>query len=98
MGESASATELEPFGVSMENKREIFEEAVQAIIPMFKDGGTEHHGKYFNMPLRNVLPKPYQKPHPPLWVACSQLDTLAKSSSSPPMPRTPGYTPTTTHS
>jgi alkanesulfonate monooxygenase SsuD/methylene tetrahydromethanopterin reductase-like flavin-dependent oxidoreductase (luciferase family) len=78
MGESASITELEPFGVSMENKREIFEEAVQAIIPMFKDGGTEHHGKYFNMPLRNVLPKPYQKPHPPLWVACSQLDTLAK--------------------
>ena len=78
MGESASQTELEPFGVAMENKREIFEEAVQAIIPMFKDGGTEHHGKYFNMPLRNVLPKPYQKPHPPLWVACSQLDTLAK--------------------
>ena len=78
MGESASITELEPFGVAMENKREIFEEAVQAIMPMFKDGGTEHHGKYFNMPLRNVLPKPYQKPHPPLWVACSQLDTLAK--------------------
>jgi alkanesulfonate monooxygenase SsuD/methylene tetrahydromethanopterin reductase-like flavin-dependent oxidoreductase (luciferase family) len=78
MGESASITELEPFGVAMENKREIFEEAVQAIIPMFKDGGSEHHGKYFNMPLRNVLPKPYQKPHPPLWVACSQLDTLAK--------------------
>src|SRR5205814_9863674 len=62
----------------MENKREIFEEAVQAILPMFKDGPSEHHGKYFNMPLRNVLPKPYQKPHPPLWVACSQLDTLAK--------------------
>ena len=39
---------------------------------------SEHHGKYFNMPLRNVLPKPLQKPHPPLWVACSQLDTLAK--------------------
>jgi alkanesulfonate monooxygenase SsuD/methylene tetrahydromethanopterin reductase-like flavin-dependent oxidoreductase (luciferase family) len=24
-----------------------------------------------------VIPKPYQKPHPPLWVACSQLDTIA---------------------
>ena len=31
------------------------------------------HGKYFDFPLRNVLPKPLQKPHPPLWVACSQL-------------------------
>ena len=78
MGESASETELTPFGVKMEDKREIFEEAVQAIFPMFKDGGSEHHGKYFDMPLRNVLPKPAQKPHPPLWVACSQLDTLAK--------------------
>src|SRR3954463_10187047 len=78
MGESASITELEPFGVDMDNKREIFEEAVQAIMPMFKEGGSEHHGKYFDMPLRNVLPKPLQKPHPPLWVACSQLDTLAK--------------------
>ena len=78
MGESSSATELEPFGVAVDDKREIFEEAVQAIMPMFKDGGSEHHGKYFDMPLRNVLPKPAQKPHPPLWVACSQLDTLAK--------------------
>jgi alkanesulfonate monooxygenase SsuD/methylene tetrahydromethanopterin reductase-like flavin-dependent oxidoreductase (luciferase family) len=78
MGESASETELTPFGVNMEDKREIFEEAVRAIFPMFKDGGSEHHGKYFDMPLRNVLPKPAQKPHPPLWVACSQLDTLAK--------------------
>jgi alkanesulfonate monooxygenase SsuD/methylene tetrahydromethanopterin reductase-like flavin-dependent oxidoreductase (luciferase family) len=78
MGESASITELEPFGVEMENKREIFEEAVQAILPMFKPGASEHHGKYFNMPLRTVVPKPLQKPHPPLWVACSQLDTLAK--------------------
>ncbi|HZQ00275.1 MAG TPA: LLM class flavin-dependent oxidoreductase [Reyranella sp.] len=78
MGESASITELEPFGVQMENKREIFEEAVRAIIPMFKPGPSEHHGKYFQMPLRHVMPKPLQKPHPPLWVACSQLDTLAK--------------------
>ncbi|MBV8409714.1 MAG: LLM class flavin-dependent oxidoreductase [Alphaproteobacteria bacterium] len=78
MGESASITELEPFGVDMEKKREIFEEAVRAVIPMFKDGPTEHHGKYFDMPLRTVIPKPLQKPHPPLWVACSQLETLAK--------------------
>ena len=78
MGESASITELEPFGVDMDNKREIFEEAVRAIIPMFKNGPSEHQGKYFNMPLRHVMPKPMQKPHPPLWVACSQLDTLAK--------------------
>jgi alkanesulfonate monooxygenase SsuD/methylene tetrahydromethanopterin reductase-like flavin-dependent oxidoreductase (luciferase family) len=79
MGESASITELEPFGVTMENKREIFEEAVRAIMPMFKDGPSEHAGKTWNIPLRMVVPKPLQKPHPPLWVACSQLQTLTKA-------------------
>ncbi len=106
MGESSSSTELEPFGVDIAKKREIFEEAVQAIFPMFKDGGSEHHGKHFDLPLRNVLPKPIQKPHPPLWVACSQLETLAKCGEwgmgalgfqfVSARRRTPGFTPTTT--
>ena len=76
MGESASITELEPFDRSFDEKRAIWEEAIRAIIPMFGDGGCEHHGKYFDMPLRNVVPKPIQKPHPPLWVACSALETI----------------------
>ncbi len=29
-----------------------------------------------SMPPRNVVPKPVQKPHPPLWVACSRRDTI----------------------
>ena len=79
MGESASITELTPFGRDMETKREVFEEAVQAIFPMFTKVGTEHHGKYFDIPLRNVVPKPVQKPHPPLWMACSQLPTIERA-------------------
>src|ERR1700730_5077756 len=79
MGESASITELEPFGRSMADKREVFEEAVRAIMPMFRDGGHQHEGKHFKSPLRNVVPKPIQKPHPPLWMACSQLDTIERA-------------------
>jgi len=33
-------------------------------------------GKYFSMPVRNVVPKPLQKPHPPIWVACSKRETI----------------------
>src|SRR6185437_6726018 len=44
-----------------------------------RDGGSEHHGKYFDIPLRNVVPKPVQKPHPPLWMACSQLQTIERA-------------------
>lgn len=77
MGESASATELEPFDVTFENKREVWEDAVRCLTPMFKDGGTHYQGPHFKFPLRNVLPKSRQKPHPPLWMACSQLETIA---------------------
>ena len=75
-GESASVTELEPFGRAMEDKRAIWEDGLRAVIPMFRDGGCEYDGPYFQMPFRNVLPKPVQRPHPPLWVACSQLETM----------------------
>jgi alkanesulfonate monooxygenase SsuD/methylene tetrahydromethanopterin reductase-like flavin-dependent oxidoreductase (luciferase family) len=76
MGEGGSITELGPFDCDMAEKRAVWEDAVRAIIPMFRDGGWEYQGKYFHFPLRNVLPKPVQKPHPPLWVACSQLPTI----------------------
>ena len=33
-------------------------------------------GEYVQMPPRNVVPKPVQKPHPPLWVACSRRETI----------------------
>jgi alkanesulfonate monooxygenase SsuD/methylene tetrahydromethanopterin reductase-like flavin-dependent oxidoreductase (luciferase family) len=77
MGESASITELEPFEIPFDRKREIWEDAVRCLIPMFGEGGASYDGPHFSFPPRNVLPKPRQKPHPPLWVACSQLDTIA---------------------
>ena len=79
MGESASITELEPFGRTMADKRAVFEDAVRALLPMFRDGGCEYDGPHFKFPLRNVVPKPIQKPHPPLWMACSQLDTIERA-------------------
>ncbi len=76
LGEGASVTELHPFGRKFRDKRIVWEEAVRACLPMFWENGWEFHGHYFDFPLRNVIPKPLQKPHPPLWVACSQLDTI----------------------
>jgi len=76
IGEGSTVTELHPFERRFRDKREVWEDAVRALIPMFGPGGVEYHGPHFDFPLRNVLPKPLQKPHPPLWVACSQRDTI----------------------
>ena len=76
IGEGSSVTELHPFDRHFRDKRAVWEDAVRCILPMFQKEGWEYHGEYFDFPLRNVLPKPLQKPHPPLWVACSQFETI----------------------
>ncbi len=76
IGEGSSVAELHPFGRRFRDKRAVWEDAVKALVPMFGDDAVEYHGEYFDFPLRNVIPKPLQKPHPPLWVACSRRDTI----------------------
>ena len=66
MGEAAGPAELHPFNIRVRDKRERWEEAVKAIVPMFTKESWEFHGQYYDFEARNVIPKPYQKPHPPL--------------------------------
>jgi alkanesulfonate monooxygenase SsuD/methylene tetrahydromethanopterin reductase-like flavin-dependent oxidoreductase (luciferase family) len=76
-GESSAEAELGGFLIPRAEKREMWQEALGAIARMFvEDPFFGHEGKYFKMPVRNVVPKPVQKPHPPLWVACSRRETI----------------------
>lgn len=81
IGEGSSVTELHPFGRKFRDKRKVWEESVRATLPMFWNDSWEFHGEFFDFPARNVIPKPIQKPHPPLWVACSQLETIKMAGS-----------------
>ena len=80
LGEGSSVTELHPFNLRFRDKRDVWEDAVRCTLPMMYNHGWEYEGEYFHFPHRAVLPKPLQKPHPPLWVACSQLDTIKYSA------------------
>src|SRR6202167_1783088 len=76
-GESSALLELGGFRVPVEEKRDMWHESLGAIARMFvEDPFLWHEGQYFSMPVRNVVPKPVQKPHPPLWVACSRRETI----------------------
>ena len=76
-GETSSQAELEGFGIDRTEKREQWDEALDAVTRMFVESPfAGYHGKYIDMPVREVLPKTLQKPHPPLWVACSRRDTI----------------------
>ncbi|HEY7485130.1 MAG TPA: LLM class flavin-dependent oxidoreductase [Streptosporangiaceae bacterium] len=76
-GEGSSAAELGGFGVVRSAKRAMWEEAFDVITRMFVEqpfAGWD--GQYVRMPPREIVPKPVQRPHPPLWVACSRRETI----------------------
>ena len=76
-GESSSEAELGGFRIDPVLKREMWQEGLEvAVRCMTEVPFTGVDGKHVQMPPRNVVPKPVQKPHPPLWVACSRRDTI----------------------
>jgi alkanesulfonate monooxygenase SsuD/methylene tetrahydromethanopterin reductase-like flavin-dependent oxidoreductase (luciferase family) len=76
-GESGSEAELGGFGVPVDDKRAAWLEGLElSLRAMTETPFTGAEGRYVSMPPRNVVPKPLQQPHPPLWVACSRRDTI----------------------
>ncbi len=76
-GESSSEAELGGFLIDPEEKRAMWEEGLRvALRCMTETPFTGHAGQYVTMPPRNVVPKPIQKPHPPVWVAASRRETI----------------------
>ncbi len=76
-GESSSAAELGGFGIEREQKRQMWHESLDAVTRMFvEEPFAGMQGDWTEMPPRNVIPKPLQRPHPPVWVACSRRETI----------------------
>jgi alkanesulfonate monooxygenase SsuD/methylene tetrahydromethanopterin reductase-like flavin-dependent oxidoreductase (luciferase family) len=76
-GEASTRLELEAYGVPYVEKRAMWEEAVREVARMLTlEPYPGYEGKYFSFPVRNVVPKPIQKPHPPLWMACTNRASL----------------------
>ncbi len=76
-GRGSSTTEQRGFGIEdPELTREMVAETLPQIVRMWKDEEYSYDGKFFSMPPRNVLPKPYSKPHPPIWMAAGSPPTF----------------------
>lgn len=76
-GEGATDCELGGFGVRQEDKRAAWLEGLEAAVRMMvEEPFAGYEGHHLRMPVRNVVPKPLQRPHPPLWLACSRRETI----------------------
>jgi alkanesulfonate monooxygenase SsuD/methylene tetrahydromethanopterin reductase-like flavin-dependent oxidoreductase (luciferase family) len=81
MGRGSSSTEQGGFGIGdPELTKEMFDEVVPQFARMWRNEPYAFDGRFFSMPERNVLPKPFTKPHPPMWVAAGNPGTFEKAA------------------
>ncbi|HEY2815025.1 MAG TPA: LLM class flavin-dependent oxidoreductase [Acidimicrobiales bacterium] len=73
-GRSSTRAELEGFGIDPHATRGMWREAIEHVVGCWTNDEYEFSGEHWQMPKRRVLPKPMQKPHPPLWGATSSAD------------------------
>ena len=74
-GRSTTAQELDGFGVNYDRTRDEVKEALEIIVKAWTEDILEYNGKLIQVPPRRVVPKPIQKPHPPMWMACVAPDS-----------------------
>jgi len=74
-GRSATWTELGGFRVHPDTTKKSWDEFVRCLPKMWTTETFGYEGEFWSMPPRAILPKPYQKPHPPLWVAVTSAGT-----------------------
>lgn len=82
-GRGAGSHEMKAFNIlDVDSTKAEWDEVVREIPRMWAQVDYSHDGEFFTVPgPHNVLPKPYGKSHPPIWVACGNPATFAKAGS-----------------
>jgi alkanesulfonate monooxygenase SsuD/methylene tetrahydromethanopterin reductase-like flavin-dependent oxidoreductase (luciferase family) len=72
---SSTWTELGGFQADPDDTKKTWDEYVRVLPKMWTQQRFAHQGLSFSMPERAIVPKPVQKPHPPLWVTVTSAGT-----------------------
>jgi len=67
----SSQFEQAGFDIDFEASRDMWQESLEMIPRMWTEDPFEHAGRYVTVPPRSIVPKPLQKPHPPIWMAAT---------------------------
>ena len=76
VGRTKGPYQLTPFGTDVSQTQSMMLETLECLPGMWTQEMFSHEGEHWSIPPREVIPKPVQKPHPPLWMACTQEDTF----------------------
>jgi alkanesulfonate monooxygenase SsuD/methylene tetrahydromethanopterin reductase-like flavin-dependent oxidoreductase (luciferase family) len=81
VGRGAGSREVTGFMIeNTDATKPMFEEVLKEFPKMWRQTEYSFKGDYFSVPPRNVLPKPYHKPHPPIWQAAGNPPTYEKAA------------------
>ena len=79
-GRGFDPTEMRAFGVLPEESAERYRESVDVVLKAFGDAPVSHHGKNWTFENIDVLPKPRQRPHPPVWLAATSPESVVSAA------------------
>ena len=92
VGRGYQPHEFARFGVTVPESRQRFSESLEVMIKAWtQDESFTYDGEYIKIPNEvTVWPKPQQKPHPPLWLAGTSVDSMQLAAKWDMMPLTTG--------
>jgi alkanesulfonate monooxygenase SsuD/methylene tetrahydromethanopterin reductase-like flavin-dependent oxidoreductase (luciferase family) len=70
-GSSYNIYDYQGFGIDHHEAQPRLEEAEGILMKAWSEGAFEHHGRYWDLNVPMLRPRPYTKPHPPLIRAAS---------------------------
>jgi alkanesulfonate monooxygenase SsuD/methylene tetrahydromethanopterin reductase-like flavin-dependent oxidoreductase (luciferase family) len=80
-GRGFAVAEFAAFGIPMEESAPRFRETVDVVLEAWNAERLTHHGQFFDFDNVEVLPKPMQKPHPPVWMAATSESAVDWAAS-----------------
>ena len=86
VGAGYQRMEFNGIGVDIEESRDRFSEYLDVMIEAWTKETVTYHGKFVNIDDVWVIPKPVQKPHPPLYVAVSTSPASADAAAKRGLP------------
>ena len=75
-GRGAMLRQYQGYGVDVEEGRERFVEGLDMVLEAWTSDELNYEGKFYQASGVRVVPKPYQKPHPPVYIASNSNDTF----------------------
>ncbi|MGH3353765.1 MAG: LLM class flavin-dependent oxidoreductase [Nocardioides sp.] len=88
IGKAYDLLEFQAYDIDPDERDERYQETFEIIMQGWRTGKIKYHGKHFSVPGRGeqaeeiqLMPRPLQQPHPPVFVMVSQTEASLRSAA-----------------